>query len=66
MLMLAATTMAQSQRTTWSATASKILATMFAMTPMVGNWLHQIKVPRPDAYRSSEYPHVQFPVYASI
>ena len=23
---------------------------MFTMTAMVGNWLHQIKVPRPDAY----------------
>ena len=48
--MLATKTTAPTQRTTWSATALQIIAIMFVMTAMVGNWLHQLKVPRPDAY----------------
>ena len=48
--MLATKTTAPTQRTSWSAIALQIIAIMFVMTAMVGNWLHQLKVPRPDAY----------------
>ena len=46
-------TMAHSHRANRRTAALKTIATMFTMNAMVAARLHQIKVPRPDAYGRS-------------